>query len=157
MSLQSVPSVLDYLTVVLTVQQLLLACLPSSPLLLPNISPSVPGPPPSCSCCGISEVQIGSFIHKTHFVLLGLGCEVLFSISPIPHPSPLPSPVCPLLHRQPVSAFIIYTSGLLWWLSVKESACNAGDMGLIPGSGRSLGEGNGNPLQYSCWEIPWTE
>ena len=35
---------------------------------------------------------------------------------------------------------------------VKVSACNAGDLGLIPGSGRSLGEGNGNPLQYSCLE-----
>ena len=32
----------------------------------------------------------------------------------------------------------------------KESACNAGDLGLIPGLGRSPGEGNGNPLQYSC-------
>ena len=32
----------------------------------------------------------------------------------------------------------------------KASACNAGDPGLIPGSGRSPGEGNGNPLQYSC-------
>ena len=31
---------------------------------------------------------------------------------------------------------------------------NAGDLGLIPGSGRSLGEGNGNPLQYSCLENP---
>ena len=35
----------------------------------------------------------------------------------------------------------------------KESACNAGDPGLIPGLGRSPGEGNGNPLQYSCLEI----
>ena len=34
----------------------------------------------------------------------------------------------------------------------KESACNAGDPGLTPGSGRSPGEGNGNPLQYSCLE-----
>ena len=34
----------------------------------------------------------------------------------------------------------------------KESACNAGDPGSIPGSGRSPGEGNGNPLQYSCLE-----
>ena len=34
----------------------------------------------------------------------------------------------------------------------KESASNAGDPGLIPGSGRSPGEGNGNPLQYSCLE-----
>ena len=34
----------------------------------------------------------------------------------------------------------------------KESACNAGDPGSIPGSGRSPGEGNDNPLQYSCLE-----
>ena len=34
----------------------------------------------------------------------------------------------------------------------KESACNEGDSGMIPGSGRSPGEGNGNPLQYSCLE-----
>ena len=33
---------------------------------------------------------------------------------------------------------------------VKVSACNAGDTGLIPGSGRSPEEGNGNPFQYSC-------
>ena len=36
----------------------------------------------------------------------------------------------------------------------KESACNAGDLGSIPGLGRSPGEGNGNPLQYSCVENP---
>ena len=36
----------------------------------------------------------------------------------------------------------------------KESACNAGDPGSIPGSGRSPGEGNGSPLQYSCLENP---
>ena len=37
---------------------------------------------------------------------------------------------------------------------VKESACNAGGLGSIPGSGRFPGEGNGNPLQYSCLENP---
>ena len=37
-------------------------------------------------------------------------------------------------------------------LDSKESACNAGDLGSIPGSGQSPGEGNGNPLQYSCLE-----
>ena len=37
---------------------------------------------------------------------------------------------------------------------VKESACNAGDLGSIPGSGRSPGGGNGNQLQYSCLENP---
>ena len=36
----------------------------------------------------------------------------------------------------------------------KEYACNAGDPGSIPRSGRSPGEGNGNPLQYSCLENP---
>ena len=36
----------------------------------------------------------------------------------------------------------------------KESACNAEDLGLTPGSGRSPGEGNGNPLQYHCLENP---
>ena len=35
---------------------------------------------------------------------------------------------------------------------VEVSACNAGDLSLVPGSGRSPGEGNGNPLQYSCLE-----
>ena len=36
----------------------------------------------------------------------------------------------------------------------KESSCNAGDLGSIPGLGRSPGEGNGNPLQYSCLQNP---
>ena len=38
----------------------------------------------------------------------------------------------------------------VWWLSGKESACQAGDVGSIPGSGRSPGGGNSNPLQSSC-------
>ena len=36
----------------------------------------------------------------------------------------------------------------------KESTCNVGDLGLIPGLGRSPGGGHGNPLQYSCLENP---
>ena len=46
-----------------------------------------------------------------------------------------------------------YVYGLPRWLSGKESSCNVGDTGdanLIPGLGRSPGEGSGNPLQYSC-------
>ena len=39
-------------------------------------------------------------------------------------------------------------------LDSKESACNAGDLGSIPGSGRSPGEGNDNPLQHAAWRIP---
>ena len=52
---------------------------------------------------------------------------------------------------------IVYTAifkGLPWWLSGKESCCNAGDASLIPGPGRSPGRGHGNPLQYSCLENP---
>jgi len=40
--------------------------------------------------------------------------------------------------------------GLSWWFSGKEFTCNTGDLSSIPGSGRSPGEANGNPLQYSC-------
>ena len=47
-----------------------------------------------------------------------------------------------------------FSAGLPWWLRHKESASNAGDSSSIPGSGRSPGEGNGNPLQYSCLENP---
>ena len=39
----------------------------------------------------------------------------------------------------------------------KVSACNVVDLGSIPGSGRSPGEGNGNPLQYSCWNTSWNQ
>ena len=52
-----------------------------------------------------------------------------------------------------ISLYIIYYIieyiYLPWWLSGKESACNAGDTDSIPGSGRSPGEGNGNPVQFS--------
>ena len=48
---------------------------------------------------------------------------------------------------------VVFLSGS----EVKASASNVGDLGSIPGSGRSPGEGNGNPLQYSCLENPWTE
>ena len=44
--------------------------------------------------------------------------------------------------------------GLPYSSDGKESLCNAGDPGSIPGSGRFPGEGNGSPLQYSCLENP---
>ena len=47
---------------------------------------------------------------------------------------------------QPTPIFL----GFLGDSDGKESTCNAGDLGSIPGAGGSLGEGNGNPLQYSC-------
>ena len=49
---------------------------------------------------------------------------------------------------------LIFSSGLLRWLSGKESACRAGDPGSNPGSGRSPGGGNSKSLQYSCLKNP---
>ena len=43
----------------------------------------------------------------------------------------------------------LFKGGFLWWLSFKEPACNVGDIGSVPGSEGSPGEGNGKPLQYS--------
>ena len=40
---------------------------------------------------------------------------------------------------------------------LKNPPARSGDPGSIPGSGRSPGEGNGNPFQYLVWRIPWTE
>ena len=51
-------------------------------------------------------------------------------------------------------SFLCYTVGFPYSSVGKESICNAGDLGSIPGSGRSPGEGLGNPLQYSCLEKP---
>ena len=41
--------------------------------------------------------------------------------------------------------------------AVKKPLVSAGDLGSIPSLGRSPGEGNGNPLKYLAWRIPWTE
>ena len=49
------------------------------------------------------------------------------------------------------------TGGFSGGSDSKESACSAGDLGLIPKSGRRPGEGNGNPLWYSCLVNSWTE
>ena len=53
------------------------------------------------------------------------------------------------------TSLVVY--GLPWSMGSdsKESACNAGDWGSIPGSGRGPGERNGNMLQYYCWRIPF--
>ena len=55
-----------------------------------------------------------------------------------------------LLHVLVVHPFLFLSGGA----DGKEPPCSAGDPGSIPGLGRSPGEGNGNPLQYSCLENP---
>ena len=67
-------------------------------------------------------------------------------------PSILPRKL-PIVKNSNYPLLIVFW-GFLGSSEVKASACNAGDLGLIPGSGRSPGEGNGNPLQYSCLENP---
>ena len=49
---------------------------------------------------------------------------------------------------------LVLTTGFAGGSDGKESSCNAGDLDLIPGLGRSPGGGHGNPLQYSCLENP---
>ena len=48
----------------------------------------------------------------------------------------------------------VFSLGFPGGLDSKESTCNAVDLGSVPELGRSLGKGNGNPLQYSCLENP---
>ena len=61
---------------------------------------------------------------------------------------PPPPRICTQL-RQKIEFYILYMAQV-----IKKSTCNAGDLGSIPGSGRSPREGNGNPLQYSCLKNP---
>ena len=58
-----------------------------------------------------------------------------------------------LIYVNILKAFPFWVNYLLFSVG-KESACNSGDPGLIPGSGRSPGEGKDNPFQYSCLENP---
>ena len=63
-----------------------------------------------------------------------------------------------IIQSSPFFCFFGFDSSLPWGFpggsDSKESACSAGNSGSIPGSGRSPGEGNANPLQYSCLENP---
>ena len=70
---------------------------------------------------------------------MGFSRQQYWSGLPYPPPGDLPNPGI---------------EGFPGGSEVKASACNVGDLGLIPGWGRSLREGNGNPLQYSCLENP---
>ena len=49
------------------------------------------------------------------------------------------------------------TKGLPWWLSSKESACNAGNLGLIPGLEDPLEKGKATHSSVLAWRVPWTE
>ena len=59
-----------------------------------------------------------------------------------------------LIYNYTYYILVAYILGFPGGSEAKASACNAGNQGSIPGSGRAPGEGNGNPLQYSCLENP---
>ena len=59
-----------------------------------------------------------------------------------------------MFHASLIYSLFIGTWGFLGGSDSKKSVRNAGEPGLIPGLGRSPGEGNGNPVQYSCLENP---
>ena len=82
---------------------------------------------------------------KGHLLSEGLCCAVGYWI-----------PVCwvPADPQMLAGPDVFSGAGFPGSSEVKASASNAGDPGSIPGSGRSSGEGNGNPLQYSCLENP---
>ena len=105
--------------------------------------------------------------------LPGVWTVVQFSslVNPEVHQRDLWAPISVGLFSHSLSLFVYSTLIGLPTLfpcgsAAKESACNAGDLGLIPGLGRSPGERKGYPLQYSglensvgciAWKIPWTE
>ena len=65
-----------------------------------------------------------------------------------------------VVHEAKVDAFwelLDFSAGFPHSPIGKESPCNVGELGSIPESGRSPGEGNGNPLSILVWSIPWTE
>ena len=105
--------------------------------------------------CEDTEISLG----RDEFSKASLGgerprCPVNDCSAPLPSPPhPIPSgmsfPSSGAQIRLPPGA-----PGFHCGSDAKESACNAVDLGSIPGSGRSLGEGNSNPLQYPCLENP---
>ena len=81
----------------------------------------------------------------------------------MPSLSSLSSLLCSVSETElPMAASCYYKHSKTGFLTIdicagsvgKESACNAGDLSSIPGMQKSPGEGNGNPLQYSCLENP---
>ena len=68
-----------------------------------------------------------------------------------------------LAYPSPLALFYLFCGIYMYSLDFpsgsegEDSACKAGDLRLMPGSGRSSGEGNGYSLQYSCLENPWID
>ena len=108
-------------------------------------------------------------VHRISWALLyvGFSRQEYWNGLPFPSPGDLPDPGIKLLSHvscigggfftslplAPYGAIYTYIyMGFSGGSDGKESACSVGDLSSIPGSGRSLGKENSNPLQYSCWK-----
>ena len=106
--------------------------------------------------------MLGSFPYCKPAMFLcpwGFSRQEYWSGLPCPLPGDLPNPGLPhfryflsSLEIFDVSTWILVFKCFPGGAEVKASGCNVGDLDSIPGSGRSHGEGNGNPLQYACLE-----
>ena len=110
---------------------------------LPPLSTTVPG----CDHTQYPTAPVPQVCTDFHSTMLFALSFVNFFLSELPSESSFVPCFPELCHRFPKYDFPDGSGG-------KASACNAGDLGSIPGLGRSPGEGNGNPLQYSCLENP---
>ena len=103
-----------------------------------SVNPPIGGSDPLLCSQGILCLVL---FHKHMCVYIHKYTHTYFHVHPPRHSKYICVCVCVCVCR-----------GLPWWLSGKESAYNARDMSLIPESGKSPGERNGNPLEYSCLE-----
>ena len=93
------------------------------------------------------DAKLCSPIHST-FAVAVVQCAIRHCRGEEPCPFCWPVPAAGIVVLSASHQFLGFPGGS----NGKESACNAGDLGLIPGLGRSPGERHGNPLQYSCRE-----
>ena len=100
--------------------------------------------------CHATLVDKGKKATRTEHLKSAQSSDALVSIISF---SPFNSSFCFVFLPSTYQYLAVYT-GFPGGLDGKESDCNAGDLGLIPGLGRSPGEGHGNSLQYSCLENP---
>ena len=125
---------------------------------LPHRCPCLQGlPTPMHSAQLPRSSSLGNVFVTPSPNLQGLRCLWFPPASLLTNPIPCSSTQSPPLQSSLLASQapnMVFFHKHLGGSEVKASASNAGDLGSIPGSGRSPGEGNGNPLQYSCLENP---
>ena len=103
-------------------------------------------------CLPIHHFTTNNVTVLSSILIFSITSSKLFSLHLACHSRPFLCLLCSFLF----SSHTVIFEGFPGGLDGKVSACNAGDPGSIPGSGRSPGEGNGYP-SILAWKIPWTE